>query len=297
MPKIKYIDKRFNRSSRELIDRANAIVEDYQRDGYDLTLRQLYYQFVARGWIANEEKEYKRLGAIITDARLAGLIDWEAITDRTRNLRSNPHWASPAALVESAAGWFALDKWADQPNRPEVWIEKDALVGILEQVCEPLDVAYFSCRGYTSASEVWAAAGRLDRYIRRGQHPIVIHLGDHDPSGIDMSRDIQDRFKTFGVDVEFRRLALNMDQVRTHRPPPNPAKKTDARFESYQELYGDESWELDALDPITLTGLIRDAVLSVRDDRRWSRAVAREAKAKAQLTRVAEHWESVVDGL
>jgi hypothetical protein len=252
---------------------------------------------VARGYIPNKDSEYKKLGDIIADGRLAGLIDWEAITDRTRNLRKNSHWDDPADIVKSAAASFALDKWDEQPYRIECWIEKDALVGILESACEPLDVPYFSCRGYTSISEVWSAAMRLKRWKARGQKILILHLGDHDPSGIDMSRDIKDRLKVFGVKIEFERLALNMDQVTQYNPPPNPAKVTDSRFKSYQDLYGDESWELDALDPSVLVSLIQDNIANYRDEAAWAETLEREEEAKARLRKAAKHWDALSESL
>lgn len=227
------------------------------------------------------------------DARLAGLIDWLAITDRTRNLRENSHWDGAESIMNAAASSFAVDKWSNQEYRPEVWIEKDALAGVLQVACEPLDVPYFSCRGYTSLSEVWSAARRLARHARSGQTPIVFHLGDHDPSGIDMSRDIQARLATFGAEVEFRRLALNMDQVDKHKPPPNPAKTTDSRFQSYMDLYGDESWELDALDPATLSRLITDEVSAIRDQEAWDEKCQEEEEVKERLRTVALRWADV----
>lgn len=152
--KICYQNKNFSQSSLSVIRQANAIIEDYESQGYDLTLRQLYYRFVSKGLIPNKDTEYKKLGSIINDARLAGLIDWNRITDRTRNLRQNSHWDSPQSIVETCSRQFQFDKWKDQKEYVEVWVEKDALVGILEQACEPLDVPYFSCRGYTSQSEM-----------------------------------------------------------------------------------------------------------------------------------------------
>jgi hypothetical protein len=293
MPKIKYVEKRLSQDRLGVIDRANEIIEEYQEQGFDLTLRQLYYQFVSRGYIENKDTEYKRLGDIVADGRLAGLIDWEAITDRTRNLRQNSHWDSPGDILDSAASSFAYDKWADQKYRIECWIEKDALVGILESACEPLDVPYFSCRGYTSISEIWSAAMRLKRWRRGGQKILILHLGDHDPSGIDMSRDIVDRIGIFGVTVELKRLALNMDQVQQYNPPPNPAKTTDARYKTYRKLHGDESWELDALDPAVLMALIQQNVTAHRDQAAWNAAVAREHDAKARLGKVAKHWDTI----
>ena len=297
MPKICYVSKRFNRSSSIIIDLANAIIDEYASQGFDLTLRQTYYQFVARGYIANKDSEYKRLGSIISDARLAGLIDWSSIVDRTRNLRSNSHWDDPAGIIESAAQSFAIDKWSDQPYRPEVWIEKDALVGILETACKPLDVPFFSCRGYTSISEMWAAAQRLLGYQDDKQKPVILHLGDHDPSGIDMSRDIQDRLETFGVMVEFHRIALNIDQVKRYHAPPNPAKATDARFSDYELQFGAECWELDALDPVTLSTLIQDNIKAIRKGRKWKAREIEEARGREKIAGIAQRWDDVQEFL
>lgn len=298
MPKICYEERNFQGKSLEVIAQANIIIERYAAQGFDLTLRQLYYQFVARDLIPNNQKEYKRLSTIINDARYAGLIDWLRITDRTRNLRSNAHWNGPEDIITSAVSSFAIDKWSTQEYRPEVWIEKDALVGVIEGVCRKVDVSYFSCRGYTSASEMWGAAQRLLRYLGNGQTPLVIHLGDHDPSGIDMSRDIFDRLKLFiqaeGYEpAELKRIALNMDQVETYRPPPNFAKLTDTRADGYIKRFGRNSWELDALEPILLAQLIEDTVTAYRDDRLWQEAVTLERQHRNDLEGVAGRWKDV----
>lgn len=269
MPVIAYIDKTFTSRSLAIIDQANQICADYRRQGYDLTLRQLYYQFVSRDLIANRDTEYKRLGTIINDARLTGLLDWSYIVDRTRNLRGLSHWDDPADVIDSAAAGYRTDLWAGQPHRIEVWIEKDALIGVISRACNTLDVPYFSCRGYTSQSEVWGAAQRLIRYSRTGQDPVIIHLGDHDPSGIDMTRDITDRLNLFGANATVRRIALNRDQVDQYQPPPNPAKLTDSRATDYITTHGQYSWELDALDPATLGRLIHDTINEYIDPVQW----------------------------
>lgn len=298
MPKICYVPDApilKNKARLAIVHRANQVVREYQAQGFDLTLRQLYYQFVARGWLANKDTEYDRLGDIITDARLAGLIDWAAIVDRTRNLKARTHWESPQALIANAAKGFAFDKWADQPFRPEVWIEKEALAGVFAGVCRSLDVPYFACRGYTSASEMWAAGRRLRRYRKAGQTPIVFHFGDHDPSGMDMTRDITDRLKLFSAaPVIVKRMALNMAQIQQYNPPANPAKVSDGRAKAYIEQYGTSSWELDALEPTVLAGLVTRSVLRIRDEDRWVVAQAREARAQAQLTQIAAQYEQVI---
>lgn len=293
MPLICYANKNFTVGTMAVIDQANQIIRQYADGGYDLTLRQLFYQFVSRDLLPNTQKSYKRLGSIINDARMAGLIDWFTIVDRTRSLRGNSHWESPSSIVESCAQQFRIDKWAAQPYRPEVWIEKDALVGVIERVCTKLDIDYFSCRGYTSQSEMWAASQRLVRYCRSGQTPLIIHLGDHDPSGIDMTRDVAGRLDTFmryeGVrPCEVRRIALNMPQIEKFRPPPNPAKLTDSRARDYVLQHGYDSWELDALDPPVLSQLVEDTVLSVRDDALWNDKLAEERHGRRLLQKIAD---------
>lgn len=180
MPKIEYKSIKFQQKSLELIKLVNQVVEEYQAQGYELTLRQAYYQLVARGYIPNNERSYKNIGNLINDGRLAGLIDWHSITDRTRNLRRNGHWDNPADVIASARYSYLLNKWDGQPNYVEVWVEKDALVDIVGQACTPLDTPYFSCRGYTSQSEMWSAAQRFISQDYRDNR-VIIHLGDHDP--------------------------------------------------------------------------------------------------------------------
>ena len=298
MPKIAYIEHKFKASTKEMIEQANSIIAEYQAQGLVLTLRQLYYQFVSRDLLKNTVKEYKRLGGAINDGRMAGLIDWDAIEDRTRNLVGNSHWSEPQSIIYTAANSYEIDKWADQDTRVEVWVEKEALAGVFENACQPLDIPIFACRGYVSQSEMWGAAIRLRKYERAGQNCVILHFGDHDPSGIDMTRDIKDRLHIFGCNrTEIRRMALNFDQIEEYSPPPNPAKQTDSRFEAYQVQFGDESWELDALNPTTLRDLIQDGVFTYRDVDKWEEAVRKEELEKKQLETVAERWEEVVEHL
>lgn len=298
MPKINYRDKAFRADTLTMIDSANTIIEEYEKQGYSLTLRQLYYQFVARDLIANTVQSYSRLGDIISDARMAGLIDWNMIEDRTRTLMSLPHWDSPGDVVGACAAQFRYDKWSTQAYRVEVWIEKEALAGVISRVCGRLDVPYLACRGYMSQSEMWSASQRYLRYAKNEQPVLIVHLGDHDPSGIDMSRDIKDRLALFGVDMktidaehDFNRIALNMDQVDQYKPPPNPAKTTDSRYAAYIAKYSKESWELDALEPRVLSDLVKDAVKFHRDEGAWSQMVDRELEARAELRAVAERMK------
>ncbi len=298
MPKICYIERNFRQATLDTIQTAEEIIQEYVAQGFDLTLRQLYYQMVARGYIENSMRSYKNFGSIIDDARLAGLIDWDSIVDRTRNLRRLSHFDDPRDVMNAAVHSYRLEKWADQEYAPEVWVEKDALIGVIGGVCEELDVPYFACRGYTSQSEMWAAGQRMIRAVDNGKTPMIFHLGDHDPSGIDMTRDILDRLELFvGERIEVERLALNFDQVARFNPPPNPAKLEDSRAEGYIAQFGYSSWELDALDPTTISNLIRSAIESVIDFEAWTAVANRESGEKTLLRKAARNWTSVAEFL
>lgn len=273
---------------------ANEILEDYEKQGFQLTLRQLYYQFVARDLIPNTEKSYKRLGNIISNGRLWGFIDWNRLVDRGRNFMRFQHWDDPAHRIRSARASYMLDRWSNSENRIEVWVEKQALEDIIAHAADPFDVGYIACKGYMSQSEMWQAAQRILAHERDGQTVTILHLGDHDPSGIDMSRDIQDRLRLFRCDAEVKRIALNMDQIRQYNPPPNPAKVTDSRADSYIAEFGYESWELDALPPDVLTNLIQGEIRELLDNEYHERE-EEEDRGRELLSECSDRWDEVVE--
>lgn len=296
MPKFQYVNIKFQSKSLDLIELVNSVIDEYAAQGYELTLRQVYYQLVARGYIPNNERSYKNLGNLINDGRLAGLIDWYAIVDRTRNIKRNAHWEDPQSVIESAKYSYMLDRWQHQPNYVEVWVEKDALIGIVSQICRKLDVPHFSCRGYTSQSEMWAAAQRFINQDHR-ESRTIIHLGDHDPSGIDMTRDIRERLALFGADVDVKRVALTMEQIERFSPPPNPTKLTDARASGYISEYGHECWELDALEPKIITSLIRNEVTALMDSDLFEEVERKEQTDKSNIQLVCDNYDDVIRNL
>jgi hypothetical protein len=302
-----FIHKRFTADSSAIIGAINGFLDEYTAQGYTLTLRQVYYQLIARDLLPaswadpatgtkNSVKNYKRVGSLLSDARLAGLVDWNAIEDRGRVLRLPAHWGKPSDIVRSAAVGYAVDKWADQPNHIEVMVEKDALAGILGPACARLDVGFIANRGYSSSSAMYECGKRLVEKHHAGKAVHVLYLGDHDPSGIDMTRDVYDRLAIFtrgAFDVHVHRLALNMDQVRTYSPPENPAKTTDSRSRDYIAMFGTSSWELDALEPRVLAGLVDASVMALRDEARWREATRREKNGQRSLMRIVKHYERV----
>jgi len=285
----KFIDKSFSSASLATIETLSAIVADYQAQGYRLSLRQLYYQMVARDLVENSIQSYKRIGNLVNDARLAGLIDWDMIEDRGRETITPPMWRNPADIVQAAASQFAIDRWADQGNHVEVMVEKAALEGVLIPVCRELGIRFTANRGYSSSSTMYEAGKRLEHYTNE-KNVYILYLGD-DPSGIDMTRDVRERLTLFsGSTVEVKRLALNYDQIEEYHPPENPAKMTDSRASAYVVEFGMSSWELDALNPDTLATLVRDVVVDLRDETLWDMALEREAEMRAELEAFAKNY-------
>lgn len=271
----KYKDFNFRDERLRMIGRVNAIIAEY---GTAMSVRQIHYQFVARDWFENTPGNYDKITNAISDGRMAGLISWTAIEDRNRYLQGVSFHNNPHAALEAARDAYKIDLWADQEWRPTVLSEKASSEGTISQVCLELRVNYLSLRGYNSQSMSWELGQRFAGYYKNGQRPIVFHIGDHDPSGVDMTRDNRERLETFcGVPVLVQRLALNMDQIEKYNPPPNFAKDKDSRTEGYVAQFGtDECWEVDALAPPVLQGLIRDAILSVRDEKKWDALLEQE---------------------
>jgi hypothetical protein len=314
-----FIEKKFSARHKEIIRVANTILRRYAEAGYDLSLRQLYYQFVAHNAHLlnddpkkqNSEQSYKMLGNIISDARDAGMIDWNSITDRGRRPHILRTWSDPADMLDWSAEQYRIDMWENQPYQVWVCVEKQALEGVLIPVCEEWGVPFSSNKGYSSASALYSIGRHsLRPALEAGKKVRVVYLGDHDPSGIDMTRDVRSRlalYSGFGYweqslgkvmmdrddnSFEVVRIALNMDQVDEYQPPPNPAKLTDSRAVGYIAQYGEESWELDALDPATLANLVATSIQEVLDPAIWRDDVARADQDRNFLVANAEQWRN-----
>lgn len=222
-----YVEKRFRATTMTIIQQAAVICDEYMAQGLKLTVRQLFYQFVARDLLPNSQSSYRKIKSTRKDARLVGLIDWDAIEDRSRQCFDPQRHVCETAedLLDGIEHSLIVNLWTRQPSYCEVWVEKDALSNVLEEACADYQVPFLACKDNLSTSE--ARAATADRFMARiggqicrrwgaiqNKPAIIFHLADHDPNGIDMTRDLQDRFGLFtrGM-VEVRRIALNMDQV------------------------------------------------------------------------------------
>lgn len=278
----------FRQDSLDRIELCNQIIEDYQAQGLRLTLRQLYYQLVTRNAIPNVERSYKNLSTLVSDARLSGLMDWDAIEDRVRQPRRQNEFADLRDLTEAAIQAYRLPRWKGQEWYTELWVEKDALAGVLDPLASEYHVTMMVNRGYSSQSAMYESAERFNS-MGDGRAPILFYLGDHDPSGEDMVRDIAERLSMFGVNgLEVRKLALTMEQVERYNPPPNPAKITDPRATAYIREHGSSSWEVDALPPETLSEIIRTAFDEILDTAKMDKVKRKEEADKRLLRRLVK---------
>lgn len=318
MPRIKYTKYNPKGPAARIVELANEILRDYDSQGFNLTVRQLYYQFVARDlfpdeWVneigtKNHTGNYNRLKSIIAKAREGGLIDWDFIKDRGRSLTQRPHWTSGRQFLGNVAPQFHIDLWLDQPKRVEVWVEKDALSDVIDQACHPLDVPNFACKGYASASSMWEAAHNrmLNEYAKNGQKIVIIHLGDHDPSGVHMTQDIEERLNLFAstyepdmkkADITVERIALTMAQVEEYEPPPNPTKEADPRSAVYRREYGETCWELDALEPRLLVDLVTAAINRHLNRRKFNARQNYAESERNRLVAMSRHWDALAQAL
>lgn len=188
-------------------------------------------------------------------------------------------------FVNAALRSYRLPRWAGQETYAELWVEKQALAGVLSPLAREFHVTLMVNKGYSSSSAMYEAANRFNDKMDASNR-VLFYLGDHDPSGEDMVRDIADRLYLFNAEVDVRKLALTMDQIREHNPPPNPAKISDARFATYSAKHGNQSWEVDALDPATLAGLVREAFSGVIDVEKMDAVKTKEKRDKDRLKKL-----------
>jgi len=285
-----------NPENRSIIDAANNALDELR--GFEPTLRSVYYNLVTYKIIENKQTEYKRLGDILTKARNAGLVDWRAFEDKGRVLDRPYFQEEPSVVLSDIHTLINFDMWARQDVYVEVWVEKQAQEGVVRRACDEFRVPWLSCKGYLSATAAYNAGKRFRRAANYdNKRPVLIHLGDHDPSGIDMTRDNGARIEKYGelYDIEVNRIALNMDQVEKHNLPPDPAKLSDSRAKEYIADHGERSWELDALKPQTLLPIIKNAIKGYIDPEIWEQTKQEEREIRNALRWIGENPDEAIE--
>lgn len=302
--KIKFRETKLNKKSMSHLITINEIVADYQSQGYKLTLRHLYYQLVSRNIIPNQDREYKNLSRVLTEGRMAGIVDWDAIEDRLRQPQNV--WAvnNIAEAFEAIQDQYRLKRQKGQSTYVEVWVEKDAISNVLKRVTQKYGINILVNRGYGSVTAMYDAFQRYKNEMKyRGATEVVIlYLGDHDPSGLDMIRDISERIGEMmeSKDLEYaftvKPIALTMDQIREFDPPPNPAKLSDSRSDGYISRHGAQSWEVDALPPESLHSILENAIIDEIDMYLYDDMISKEKLHKIRIDEIIESIDTDEEG-
>lgn len=299
--KIKFREVRLSKANKERLEIINEIIEEYQEQDLVLTLRQLYYQLVSRDIIPNKQAEYSKLSTLLKEGRMGGIVDWDAIEDRLRKPSKPSSFETPEDGMRALIDQYELPRMDGQKNYVEVWVEKDALSGVLKRVTEKYHIPILVNRGYSSASAMFDSYQRFKRAMDEFDEDeessvIVLYLGDFDPSGIDMIRDIEARIIEFSkkhyeqFPFNIIPIALTKEQIRKYNPPPNPAKRTDPRAKGFIAEHGGTSWEVDALPPNVLNQLLEKEIKAQIDLTKYKEIVSRE---KADIERLTEAMNSL----
>ena len=271
--------------------RAEALIEIVAMSA-PCTVRQVFYQATVRGLVEKSETGYAKVQRQLVDLRREGRISYSSIADNTRWQRKPITYDSLTEAVERTAATYRRAVWSDLDLYAEVWLEKDALAGVLMPVTARYDIPLMVSRGYASLSYLHEAASYMSELAK----PVVIlHFGDHDPSGRDAADKIEHTLREFApeIDIEFCRLAVTPEQIETWRLPSWPTKTTDTRSKTWE---GGDSVELDAIEANLLRHLcemeieallpedwLQGVKVAEASERRllamWATAVGREARA------------------
>ncbi len=271
-----------------ILDVGIPIVESYEGN---LTLRALHYRLVAAG-MTNDLKHYKKVVKTMIDARWAGLVEFSAFKDHERETLGATDYEETDVMsaTESAkeqiklwATNYSKNRWENQPNYVEVFIEKKALIGVFERPCRDWNVGLNPCKGYPSLTFQYDAKQRYDKAIYQSKRPVILYFGDYDCSGEDIPRSIVDSLLRMGTDVELQRIALMEEQVVEWNLPPAPTKVSDCRSAKWEGL---GQVELDAVEPIEIVALLEDALQSVFDDELYDELKEQEIEERAEFKEI-----------
>lgn len=232
-----------------------------------------------------EREGYRPVQRQLLLMRRAGLVPYGWIADGTRWMRKPASYSSLAAYFERSANFYRADVWSRQADYVEIWIEKDALAGVIYRVTQEYDVPLMVCRGYPSESFVYEAARNI---IDIGKPAFIYYFGDHDPSGEHISENLEKKFRNFGARVTFQRVAVLRHQIEALKLQTRPTKTTDTRAAAFTAKHGEGSVELDAIDPRTLRAMVRECIERHVDPDQLAMVGHEEAIAREALRKLSE---------
>jgi hypothetical protein len=240
-----------------LLENVHAVLATF-RAYLPVTLRQVFYRLVSTVGYPKDERAYHRLGDLLNRARRAGLLEWDAIRDDGFTRRSPVFWDSPAdwadTVLESAKR-YRCDRQSGQERRLVLWCEAGGMVPQLERVAAEYSVPVYSSGGFDSVTAKHEVAVEFSRLGLS----TVLHIGDHDPSGVHMFGSLDEDVRAFlerlGGDVQFVRLAVTREHIQEMGLPTAPAKETDRRS------FSGDTVQAEAIPPDALARIVRQAIV------------------------------------
>jgi hypothetical protein len=267
-----------------LIQAMHTIAEQTQ----PITGRGVGYKLFTQKLIPSmSRRDMRVVYRLLLLARERGIIPWNWIVDETRGIERVATWDDPEDYARSVAESYRREFWNQQPHRIQVWSEKGTVRGVLAPVLNKYQVGFNPVHGFNSATNTYEAAQDDD-----GRDLIVLYVGDYDPSGMYMSEaDLPKRLAQYGGDhIELRRIALTADQVGSLPSFPASDKTKDTRYRWFVNRYGDQCWELDAMDPRVLRNLVEDAIQALIDPVAWARCEAVNKEEQKSMRFAMERW-------
>ncbi len=280
--------KRRRRTISDLEDIRGAIYETLAGDN-PATVRQVFYRLVSSGVIEKTEAEYKNtVCRLLTIMRREGELPFGWIADNTRWMRKPRTYSSLEDVLEQTANFYRRALWDDQDVYVEVWLEKDALSGVLYPITEGWDVPLMVTRGYPSLSFLYSAADNI-RDI--GKPTFIYYLGDYDPSGVNIPQVVERNLHELapGASISFQRIAVTPDQIRSMELLTRPTKMTDSRAKNFRG----ESVEVDAIPPGVLKQLVEDSIVAHVDEQALRTVEIAEESERNLLLKIAANYQTM----
>ena len=256
----------FKRKTRKLAWECWHVVHDMQ----PVTVRQVYYQIVSRGMLPNVSETYRKVEYVLVQLRENNLLPYEFIVDRGRSPHFVNTWDNLGAYLDTISVAYKKNLWMSQDDHVEIWLEKDALVGVIEPVTNEYLVGLYPTRGYPSLSFIYQAAETLRRVQENDKIVYIYYVGDFDPSCMGIEAFIKNTLEDHGITFNFTRIAILPEDIERYDLPPLLAKVQDPNFKAFSAQYGTQAVELDALPPEVLRQRVKESILNHISVREWN---------------------------
>ena len=244
------------RATKDEVDTRRKRIFDIVAEQQPMTVRQVFYRAVVMNLVEKSEKGYCKVQDDLTVLRRNGTLPYDWLTDEGRAPRQPYMVEGIVEALNNARRHYRKDPWQDKEELVQIWVEKNALAGVINPVTSEYGVALMVTVGYSSITFAYEAAQTIDAF----DGPVFIyHFGDFDPSGQDAARALEEELRLHapGADITFTRVAVTPEQIREWNLPTRPTKASDPRAAKFGSA---QSVELDAIEPNRLRQLVRDTL-------------------------------------